>query len=383
MLRTLRSLEIWEWDKEDVPKQVLEIHLEGDQRHAKLLEGSAPIRDFQGRILTSTQKSWRYWGREQRLSDNATVPQHDTSIRLSELKIASDWPKDPENQNQPELKIPHGAVLIIHRDGVPKVEVPDITLAAFLPLGDRNLGKSESQVVFHANGFLNEQRSHFLGIDGSEDQQTQAAWNHAILGGATLPLLPKALEKALEGLADAEQGWVETLARNSLIQNNTEDVSRRECFLRVYQQDSPSDPWAWHWRAVGHQEQVLRLRPATVDRMGQAIQSLVIAGLVIVDEAAPKIGDWTGTLGLTPRLVKVMADLAREFGELPGSSPSFQEYAQLIHAVGSQVQDEEKGGLPLPVKGHRLKVLLLENLWRRIPVAASKLCPQGPGQGPA
>jgi hypothetical protein len=78
-----------------------------------------------------------------------------------------------------------------------------------------------------------------------------------------------------------------------------------------------------------------------------------------------------------------LADLAREFGELPGSSPSFQEYAQLIHAVGSQVQDEEKGGLPLPVKGHRLKVLLLENLWRRIPVAASKLCPQGPGQGPA
>ena len=129
MLRTLKSLEIWEWDKEDIPKQLMAIDLEGKQRHPRLLEGAPAVQAFEGRIRTAT-KAWKYWGLEQRLPDSFSLQRDGHQISLSSLKANSEWPEDPENQTLPEPKIPHGAVVILHREDATGTETPDLTLAA-------------------------------------------------------------------------------------------------------------------------------------------------------------------------------------------------------------------------------------------------------------
>ena len=360
MLRTLKSLEIWEWDKEDIPKQLMAIDLEGKQRHPRLLEGAPAVQAFEGRIRTAT-KAWKYWGLEQRLPDSFSLQRDGHQISLSSLKANSEWPEDPENQTLPEPKIPHGAVVILHREDATGTETPDLTLAAFLPLGDRNLGHSASQVLFHANGFLNEQRTHFLGADGTEDQKVQAQWNKAVMCGATLPLLTQVLEKALEGLNGAGQSWVEAIAKDPQVIANPESVAHLGCFRRVFEHQKGSPSWCWRWRAVGPKERILKLPGAFAEAQAAILAPMRAAGLAIVDSLAPGIGEGKGRLALPPEILRTLTKAAEEQGCKESSSEAFQGFARLLEAFSTQLPPEERAKLPVPIRGGSMKIVSLQD----------------------
>ena len=360
MLSGLKHLSIHAWGKDQKLHLRLRFDLEGEQRDRELLEKGKAHRSFKGSISSSSGQKWVYFAEECRLPETYLHSYRDKSITLADLKRKRDWPDCPEDHTKPEPKIPHTAVMVIRPSGGPGKELPDINPAAFLPLGSRDLGHCGSQVLLHANGFLNEQRTHFTGLDGSEDQPVPSSWNLAMLRGGTLPLLPGVLERAMQGMGEQTAQWVSKLQADPFIKDHPDAVGTRNALLRTLELNGPGVV-SWAWKAVGRDARVLRLSVEKAQSLGNLLRPLVEGGLIIVDAQAPALGEWRGSLSLSTRdlsHLKALAEACRPQTARPEQTATLID---LLCELKLQLPPAAAEQLSLPVRsGVRSTLTLAE-----------------------
>jgi hypothetical protein len=359
MLRNLQDLTITTFDSAAKPGKSLHFHLEGKRRDSQLLDRAPGTRSFSGLIRSSTGQAWNYWGVEQRLLDSFTYLHAGSQTNLQDLTRSPKWPRCPES-HAPEPKIPHGAVVVVLPEGGASGS-PEVTRAAFLPLETRSTGTQAGQVILHANGFLNEQRTHFLGLDGNTEQEIPTRWNLGLLLGATLPLVPEVLEKAIGNLGDKALSWVNKLAENDLIANHPSAVGSRAFLARVLTWGPDQAP-GWQWRAIRKSERVLVLNLETADRLQQYLRPMVEKGLVVRDGNSPCLGLGEGNPAFTEADYSELGRIARAISRPGADLLDRQAYLDLLRSIQAQISNSEAMKLPIPIQSAKPSVRTLREV---------------------
>ena len=214
-----------------------------------------PDKEFRGEIASEVSK-WRVVGIES-LGGKS----------LRDLRLEDDWPQSPQWRNGryatvPRKALAHAAVTVLR-----PVERDATSLgmrlrwAVFLPLDDHpapspsaiveNNGPSPAwEIILHGYFWPSQDRRSIPGVTDEEgdfpsDGNMRDRWNRRLCGELLLPLLPRALAEAVDGVDErAAQGLLERVVRSHILKNRMPCVTRRHWLLPIVSQNRV------HWRAM-------------------------------------------------------------------------------------------------------------------------------------
>ena len=243
--------------------------------------------------------------------------------RLRDLRSHRDWPSFTDSWKgryvtKPRKALAHAAVTVLR-----PVELDAIHLgmrlrwAVFLPLDDHpepssspiveTIGPSPAwNVILHGYFWPEQDRRSIPGVTGEagdlqSDGKMRDRWNRRLCEELLLPLLPRALAEAVDGIEeDAASSLLERVVesvKSGMLENRMPSVTRRNWLLPVLGNNRV------HWKAIaGDASPVLSIRNwsrAPEDARATFLASCREAGddTVFIEETAPRLsgelGDWT------------------------------------------------------------------------------------------
>ena len=243
---------------------------------------------------------------------------------LHDLRSHTDWPQSPERWNgrsyvtEPRKALAHAAVTVlrlVERD-VNTLGVR-IRWAAFLPLDDHpnpspstiveSYGSSPAwEIILHGYFWPSQDRRSIPGVtdeggDTPIDGKMRARWNRRLCEELLLPLLPRALAEAVEGVGEpTARGLLKRVEGLDILRNRMPHVTRRHWLLPVVAQNRV------HWRAIDAQE-AERVRVLSIPKWDEAPEGVRahflascregIGDAVFIEESAPRfsgdLNEWT------------------------------------------------------------------------------------------
>lgn len=239
---------------------------------------------------------------------------------LSSLQSEEDWPLVTVDRNGRHARIPrkalaHAAVTVL-RPTEADVDPMGLRLrwAVFLPLDDHpdprtstiveSNGSSPAwEIILHGYFWPSQDRRSIPGVtdnegDGSRDAVMRKRWNHTLCDELLLPLLPRALAAAVDGIEeDTALSLLKQVDKSDMLENRMPSVTRRNWLLPVLGNNRV------HWKAIaGDASPVLSIRnwsraPEDVRERFLASCSEAAGDTVFIEETAPRLsgelGDWT------------------------------------------------------------------------------------------
>ena len=316
-----------------------------------------PDRAFEGRI-EATGRGWSITGIETVGSDV-----------LRSLKSDEAWPKDPHWREGrfewiPRKALAHASITILRPEGLVESVGVRLRWAVFLPLDDdpaprtttvvEALGSASGatawDIVLHGYFWPSHDRRSIPGVTeddpGTGDNEVRVRWNRAVRDELLLPLLPRALAKAVDAVSnDISLQLLKAIASSQAIGGNLTAATRRDVLLPIITEAGV------RWTTYPAGSEVILIPAWNCAPVG--VRKLFAARLressnwTVVDADSPRIG---GHVGMWPN------DL---FGQLLGcitvedlrSSAALQWLDAVVHLV---VGRQEAGG-------YRERVVVLAN----------------------
>ena len=239
---------------------------------------------------------------------------------LSSLQSEEDWPLVTVDRNGRHARIPrkalaHAAVTVL-RPTEADVDPMGMRLrwAVFLPLDDHpdprtstiveSNGSSPAwEIILHGYFWPKQDRRSIPGVTyneggGSRDDVMRKRWNHTLCDELLLPLLPRALAVAVDGIEE-DTAWslLKQVEKSDMLENRMPSVTRRNWLLPVLGNNRV------HWKAIaGDASPVLSIHnwsraPKDVRERFLASCSEAAGDTVFIEETAPRLsgelGDWT------------------------------------------------------------------------------------------
>ena len=242
--------------------------------------------------------------------------------RLRNLRYHPDWPQVTPNWNgryltEPRKALAHAAVTVIRpveRDAHPLGM--RLRWAAFLPLDDHpnpssstiveSYGSSPAwEIVLHGYFWPSQDRRSIPGVTDQGDPPSYGdmrdRWNRRLCEELLLPLLPRALAEAVEGVDEpTARGLLKRVEGSDILRNRMPHVTRRHWLLPEVAQNRV------HWRAIDaqHAERVRVLSIPKWDQAPKGVRAHFLASCregtgdaVFIEEIAPRLSgdldEWT------------------------------------------------------------------------------------------
>ena len=283
---------------------------------------------------------------------------------LRDLRSRPDWPKDERPRNGrlvsfPRKALAHAAVTVLYRDSEDNQEARSRCLlrwAAFLPLNDgpdgslvetlSARGTGTWDIVLHGYFWPSQDRRSIPGVtsddDGaSEETRMRTKWNRTLRDDLLLPLLPRALETAVEETSeDVASELVEAVANAASVQQHLESVTRSHVLLPVLTATGVC------WKACVAGTCVLSL-PSWKDAPHAVRETFTYAvgqtpEVLYVNRDAPGIGaepsDWT-----VPQIEIFLNCISSE--ALGEQAPLAWVAESIRHLLGPQPNEEESAAV--------------------------------------
>ena len=239
---------------------------------------------------------------------------------LHDLRSDPNWPQSSDWRNGryalvPRKALAHAAVTVLRpTDGDTGQLGTRLRWAVFLPLNDDPAPSSSAivesdgpspawEIILHGYFWPSQDRKSIPGVtdengDATSDGTMRNRWNRTLCEELLLPLLPRALAKAVEGIDErVAQGLLERVVRSDMVKNRMPYVTQRHWLLPIVA------PNRMHWRKVDADAcQVLSIpkwhqAPEAVrNHFGVSCREHT-DGVVFIDDAAPRfageLDDWT------------------------------------------------------------------------------------------
>ena len=237
---------------------------------------------------------------------------------LHRLRSDPDWPQSTESWNGRYVTVPrkalaHAAVTVLR-----PVERNSNSLgmrlrwAVFLPLDDHPAPISSAivasdgpssawEIILHGYFWPSQDRRSIPGVtdeEGDPPGKMRVRWNRRLCEELLLPLLPRALAEAVDGVDErTAQEVLERVVRSPILKNRIACVTRRHWLLPVVSQNRV------HWRAMdAGAGQVFSI--PNWDEAPEGIRAHFLVscqeaagGVVFIEDAAPRfsgeLDDWT------------------------------------------------------------------------------------------
>ena len=315
-----------------------------------------PERRFGGEIASTTSK-WSVVGIE---SLDGTI--------LSNLRDPKDWPQIAVDRNgrhelSPRKARAHAAVTVLR-----PVETDAHPLgmrlrwAVFLPLDDHPEPSSSAivesdgtspawDIILHGYFWPSQDRRSIPGVTDQEgdhpgDGDIRDRWNRRLCEELLLPLLPRALGEAVEGVDERiARELMEQIVDSDMLRDRRPQVTRQHWLLPVLAQDGV------HWAVISVEDadarQVLSLprwreAPESVRERFSASCREAVDDTLFIEDTAPRLsgdlGDWT--VGHIERLLKSIPVSAFE------SVESLRWVTQVAnHILGPDGPEDARGGV--------------------------------------
>ena len=242
---------------------------------------------------------------------------------LRDLRSRPDWPQSTASWNGRYATVrrkalAHAAVTVLRpaeRDANPLGM--RLRWAVFLPLDDHPEPSSSAivesdgpspgwEIILHGYFWPSQDRRFIPGVTGKEgdppsDGDMRDRWNRRLCEELLLPLLPRALAEAVDGVDErTAQGLLERVVHSDILRNRMPSVTRRHWLLPVVAQNRV------HWRAIDAEDaeagQVLSI--PNWDEAPEGVRAHFLASCrenagdpVFIEHAAPRfsgeLDDWT------------------------------------------------------------------------------------------
>ena len=240
---------------------------------------------------------------------------------LHNLRSHTDWPQTPERWNgrsyvtEPRKALAHAAVTVlrpVERDANPLGV--RMRWAVFLPLDNHpnpspstiveSCGSSPSwDILLHGYFWPSQDRRSIPGVtdeggDTPIDGKMRARWNRRLCEELLLPLLPRTLAEAVEGVDEpTARELLKRVEGSEILRNRMPHVTRRHWLLPVVAQNRV------HWTAIDAE----RVRVLSIPKWDQAPEGVRahflascqegIGDAVFIEESAPRfsgdLDEWT------------------------------------------------------------------------------------------
>ena len=241
------------------------------------------------------------------------------SRRLRDLRSQPDWPRSPDWQGGqydtvPRKALAHAAVTVLRPVGRDADLLGTrLRWAAFLPLDDDPAPSSSAivasdgpspawEIILHGYFWPSQDRKSIPGVtdeggDITLDGDMRGRWNRTLCEDLLLPLLPRALTKAVDGVSEgAARTLLSAVARSDMVKNRLRFVRQRHWLLPIVARDGvrweARDADRWPVLSIPNWSQV----PEAVRMRFLAACREYMGHVVFIDDAAPRfageLADW-------------------------------------------------------------------------------------------